>query len=87
MQTPPLTGHDGRGEGVQPLGTHAASPPVRAAQILDAYKLIMKNVMDMLVRDSKVDTAALNRTCEPHCVDHFVNDVIDIETKLANVSS
>ena len=74
---------------VQPLSTHARlrPRPFVPAQMLDSYKLIMKNVMDMLVRDSRVNTTALNRTCEPHCVDLFVRDVIDIETQLANVSS
>ena len=51
------------------------------------YRMVMANVMSMLVRDSKVNTTALNRTCEGHCIDEFVSDVIDVETKLANVSS
>ncbi|KAF0306444.1 Endothelin-converting enzyme 1 [Amphibalanus amphitrite] len=55
-------------------------------ELLSTYQETMLNVMGMLVRDSGVNVTALNRSCGDRCLDDFVSDVLDFETKLANIS-
>ncbi|XP_037081490.1 endothelin-converting enzyme 1-like [Pollicipes pollicipes] len=56
-------------------------------RMITAYQTTMATVMAMLVRDSGVNVTALNRTCDHHCLQNFVDDVMNVETKLANIST